>query len=154
MKKIILIIAWALSTNAYSQEKEGKDTEKNVIMAVDTLSAVKKFETYKSQYIGKPFSVLLADLGAIQPRLVMPGSGQALNDLSLSPLTYFIFAGRSDMYSYDVPIMRITWKDPLSWDEVVKYRLKNDAKFTTEEKNYYSSKIVADIEVYRRMDLK
>ena len=155
MKRIVVILTLVISCTAYSQQLESKQIYLGAgSTATDTLNYLKTFETNKSKYIGKAFSVLLSDMGKVQPKLVMPGSGQALNAVNVSPFARFVFANRSDLYSYEVPIMRIVWKDPLPADEVVNYRIKNNAFFTTEEKNYYSNKIVMNISVYMRKDLK
>ena len=148
MKRIVVILTLVINCTAYSQQLGTSST------ATDTLIYLRTFETNKSKYIGKAFSVLLSDMGKVQPKLVMPGSGQALNAVNVSPLTYFVFANRSDLYSYEVPIMRIVWKDPLPAETVYGYMKKNNAFFTTEEKNYYSNKIVMNISVYMRKDLK
>ena len=145
----------AAGTLACAQQLESKQIYLGAgSTAADTLNYLKTFETNKSKYIGKAFSVLLSDMGKVQPKLVIPGNGAELNDLSQSPFARFVFANRSDLYSYEAPIMRIVWKDPLPADTVYGYMKKNNFIFTTEEKNYYSSKIVMNILVYRRMDLK
>ena len=145
----------AAGTLAYAQHLESKQIYLGAgSTAADTLIYLRTFETNKSKYIGKAFSVLLSDMGKVQPKLVMPGSGQALNAVNVSPFARFVFANRSDLYSYEVPIMRIVWKDPLPAETVYGNAVRDNSIFTTEEKNYYSNKIVMNISVYMRKDLK
>jgi len=154
MKRLIIAIMLAATTVACAQQLESKQIYLGPgSKAADTLNYLKTFETNKSKYVGKPFSVLLSDLGKVQPTLAMPGSGQALNDVSSSPRTYFMFGGRSRLYDYEIVNLEITWKDPLPADTVYGYAVKDNSYFTTEQKNYYSNKIVMNIKVYRRMDL-
>jgi hypothetical protein len=96
MKTIIKIMALLLCVNVYSQHQF--ETNQYYLGAgstsQDTLNYIKSFETNKAKYIGKPFSVILNDLGEMQPKLVMPASGASINDLSKSIFTLFRFVDR------------------------------------------------------------
>jgi hypothetical protein len=155
MKTIIKIIALLLCVNVYSQHQF--ETNQYYLGAgstsQDTLNYVKSFETNKAQYIGKPFSVLLNALGKVQPKTVFP-VGYIFENINVKPESRFQFKDRRYLYAHDAVILRIEWQTPLPSETVYNMRIKNDALFTNEEKTYYSSKIVKDIMVYRRSDLK
>ncbi|MEG1198951.1 MAG: hypothetical protein RSD53_06150, partial [Algoriella sp.] len=73
MKKIILIYLFLLSFSGFAQKINDNI---RVTEVLDTLNYLKTFEVNKSKYIGKPFSVLLADMKKIQPKTVWPQHGR------------------------------------------------------------------------------
>jgi hypothetical protein len=155
MKTIIKIMAILLCVNAYSQHQF--ETNQYYLGAgstsQDTLNYVKSFETNKAQYIGKPFSVLLNALGKVPPKTVFP-AGYIFENINVKPGSLFRFNDRRNMYAENVISLYIDWQTPLPSETVYNMRIKNDALFTNEEKTYYSAKIVKNIRVYRKSDLK
>lgn len=132
ISKIFLLLTFALFTKSYAQ--------------LDTLNYIKQFEANKSNYIGQPFSKLLNDMVQIQPKTVMP-------ILSFKPKNYtlkstFYFCEKEGSFSNAITL-EIEWQNPIPRTDTKYYEGKNNFYFTTDEKIFYSSKIVKNIKVYR-----
>ncbi len=54
-----------------------------------------------------------------------------------------------DLSFNNVITLLVYWQDPIPRDQTKYYEQKNSFYFTSEEKNFYGSKIVKDIIVYR-----
>lgn len=133
MQRIFLIISLFIVSVFHGQDK-------------DLMTYLKKYETNKEQYIGKPLSVLLADMGKVQPTTVYSSGGRYLHWVAWS------FFG----FSSDLNIrMTIAWsRKTVSREKANYYRMKNNKNFTKEEREFYSDKIIEDISVYDRRYLK
>lgn len=113
---------------------------------LDTLNYLKQFEANKAQYINQPLSKLLNDMTQIQPISVWEGSNH--KNMNLIPFSRFRFCEMDESFSDNI-ILSITWMTPLHRSETEYYENKNGFFFTNDERNYYGSKIVKDIKVYR-----
>lgn len=112
----------------------------------DVLSYAKQFETNKSEYIGKPFSYLLSKLTAqTQPKKVWTFPN--INNKNIVLISTFSLNKKEDDYGNAVRL-DITWQEPIPFENVFKYIQKNSGVFTEEEKIFYGTKIIKDIEVY------
>lgn len=111
----------------------------------DTLAYLKKFETNKEKYIGKPFSLLLKDLSQLQPKKAKSD----INENPGSPLlnTTFRFS-ESDINSAHAPTMIIKWKpDNSPTTQIEFFEQEHNYRFTISERNFFEKKIVKDIVV-------
>ncbi|WBV55521.1 hypothetical protein PFY10_14930 [Chryseobacterium daecheongense] len=111
----------------------------------DTLAYLKKFETNKEKYIGKPFSLLLKDLSQLQPKKAKSD----INENPGSPLlnTTFRFS-ESDINSAQEPTIIIKWKPDNSPTTPIEFfEQEHNYRFTTSERNFFEKKIVKDIVV-------
>lgn len=128
MKNILLIFSMLLFNNLYSQK-------------VDTLDYLKKIEYNKAKYIGKPFSVLLKDLKELEPKTIWALAGG--HNIKIVRRSHLVFS--EDPFSTD--ILSIEWDSEILRERVNFYEMKNDFRFTQEEKEFYSNKIIKNIEV-------
>ncbi|MGV0753630.1 hypothetical protein [Empedobacter brevis] len=113
---------------------------------IDTLTYVKQFEINKANYIGKPFSVLLNDMNTISPKTVwMTPNPNNKNNIKNSR---FKFATKEKSFKNAITLL-ITWKDFVPFKDIEYLSKKNKFYFTDEEKNFYGTKIIQDITVYR-----
>ncbi|MCA4808765.1 hypothetical protein IF128_03230 [Empedobacter stercoris] len=133
-KRTFLLIALFMSVISFSQQKQ-----------LDTLNYIKQFETNKASYIGKPFSVLLNDMTKIKPKTVWFTPLRDKNNIKISR---FKFIDKDKSFSRALTLS-ITWKDFIPYSDVKYLYLKNKFYFTDEEKNFYGTKIIQDITVYR-----
>lgn len=113
----------------------------------DTLNYVKQFEINKSNYIGQPFSQLLNNMTNLQPKTVNSLVGiWGQNSISFS---CFNFTEKDKQYEKETVYMIITWQTPLSTSDTKPLTVQNGFLFTNDEKNFYGSKIIKDIEVLK-----
>lgn len=113
---------------------------------IDTLTYVKQFEINKNNYIGKPFSILLNDMTKISPKTVwMTTNPSNMNNIKESR---FKFTTKEKSFKNAVTLL-ITWKDFVPFKDIEYLSKKNKFYFTSEEKNFYGTKIIQDISVYR-----
>lgn len=116
----------------------------------DTLSYVKQFEINKTNYIGKPFSVLLNDLNKIKIQTVFPvASGKSIKHFVASR---FKFELPQNSFKDNVVLMVVEWKGESPDSDIKYYNDRSKYIFTSEEKNYYSNKIIRNIIVYREVE--
>lgn len=132
MKKLFFTIFIFLFSFAYSQ--------------LDTLNYIKQFEVNKINYIGKPFSVLLNDMKQIQPKTVW--------SLNHGRYKTFIIGNRfkfvdKDFSFHNAITLSITWQETIPMSDFKFYSIKNNFFFTQEERDFYGTKIIKDIKVYR-----
>ncbi|MCX8532195.1 hypothetical protein [Chryseobacterium luquanense] len=113
---------------------------------IDTLNYIKQFEINKAQYINQPFSKLLNDMTQMQPMSVW--SIDSHKNRYLIYFTRFMFCEMDESFSSNVNLT-ISWQTPLQSSETEYYDNKNDFFFTNDERNYYGSKIIKDIKVYK-----
>lgn len=113
---------------------------------LDTLNYLKQFEANKSNYINKPFSVLLNDMTMIQPKTVWAFSMGRKKTISADARFNFC----SIEQSFHSPItLLIKWQEPIPRIKTQYYEQKNHFYFTNDERDFYGSKIIQDIIVYR-----
>ena len=105
----------------------------------DTLAYVKSFEANKTQYLGQPFSKLLNEMVQLQPKTLWS------TNTRYSTLN---FCNKENSFNLGTINMIIYWQLPISELETEYYENKNHFYFTTDERNFYGSKIVKDIYVY------
>ena len=109
----------------------------------DTLAYLKKFETNKEKYIGKPFSLLLKDMTQLQPT-------KAKSDIKEDrdnplPSTLFTFSEK-EIISGAQPSLVITWKaDSSPITPLEFFQEEHNYHFTVSEKNYFEKKIIKNI---------
>ena len=132
MKKILIILTVLISCLGFSQ--------------IDTLNYIKQFETNKAQYIGKPFSVLLADMKQIQPKTVWPLRHGRYKTFILGNSFKFV---EMDFSFNNVVTLSITGQDTIPIEQFNYYGKKNNYFFTQDEKLFYGNKIIKNIKVYR-----
>ena len=142
MKKIILIYLFLLPFSGFAQKINDNVRVEEVL---DTLNYLKTFEVNKSKYIGKPFSVLLADMKKIQPKTVWPQHGRYKTSIVGNRFKF------ADMdFSFDnVITLFVDWSESIPIDNFEYYTNRNGFYFTQEERTYLGSKIIKDIMVYR-----
>ena len=135
MKKLITILFFAIMA-------------KSAAAQIDTLAYLKTFEQQKAQYIGQPFSVLLTAMGQIQPKTVW--GGRNIRHKTQIPYCTFYFVSPNNAFSSGVIYMIIDWQTTIPLQDVNYYTNKNHDNFTNEERQFYGSKIIKDILVYRK----
>lgn len=121
----------------------------NVVKAQisDTLQYVKTFEQQKAQYIGQPFSVLLTALGQVQPKSVW--EGRNFRNKNQIPYCTFHFVVPNDVFkTVGVICMRIDWQTAIPLQNIEYYSNRNHYFFTSEEQQFYGTKLIKDISVY------
>ncbi|MDY0929669.1 hypothetical protein [Chryseobacterium sp. CFBP8996] len=97
-------------------------------------------------YIGQPLSKLLNDMTYIQPKTAWSTANG--NKKIETAATTFKFCDK--IYSFHNAItLLIKWQNVIPRDQTKYYEQKNGFYFTNDEKNFYGSKIVKDIMVYR-----
>lgn len=148
---IILLLIFGSFSNAQEviREKDG-----TVIMmahcerkyARDTLAYLKEFEVSKERYIGKPFSLLLRDMTLVKPKTV----AAAFHDRKKNKISGSMFKFSKKKPDVGKPvILLILWQETLPRDGTQYYEQKNTFYFTNDEQDFYGSKIIKDIIVYR-----
>lgn len=139
MKKILILLSLiCLSVSA-------KINAQN--MPLDTLNYLKQnFEINKANYIGHPFSKLLNDMTAIQPKTVWSDSPHRNKNIRKSSRFKFTY---KELSFHNVITLYIEWETPLPTQETKVLSIANQYYFTNQEKAYYGNKIVKDIKVYR-----
>ncbi len=118
----------------------------NIYAQVDTLNYLKQFEVNKASYIGQPFSKLLKDMAQIHPKTAwsVPLTGKK----TITTNTRFYFCAK-ELSFHNVITLWIEWQNIIPRDQTKYYEQKNDFYFTNEESNFYGSKIIKDIKVFR-----
>lgn len=113
----------------------------------DTLVYLKNIVSNKTQYIGKPFSVLLADL-QIQIKHFMPNT-DIIHDISKETSTSFgfYFPHNSEEMYLAYPRLRITWQTPLDITLSDIIRNNNRGSWNQSSNLLYSNSIIADIKI-------
>lgn len=113
---------------------------------LDTLNYIKQFEVNKVNYIGLPLSKLLNDMTLIKPKTIWPYSGGRVKTKTIGSMFKF-----SDMdYSFHNAIsLLIYWQDDIPRSQTEYYEQKNAFYFTNDERIFYGSKIIKDIQVFR-----
>ncbi len=117
-----------------------------LLAQLDTLNYLKQFEANKVEYINQPFSKLLNNMIQIQPKSVW--GGMSFKNKSIIPFSRFKFCEMDKSFSSNI-ILVVEWQTPLPVSDTGYYENKNGFFFTNDEKNYYGSKIVKDIKIYR-----
>lgn len=130
--KTVIIFSSFLSIKSFAQ--------------LDTLNYLKQFEVNKANYIGQPFSKILNEMTQIQPKAVWPSPNFANKNYNYH--TTFSFCDM-DFSFYNTIMLRIEWQIPLQRTDTKYYQLLNNSYFTNDERTFYGSKIVKDIQVYR-----
>ncbi|HRD57723.1 MAG TPA: hypothetical protein PK504_06715 [Ferruginibacter sp.] len=115
---------------------------------VDTFAYAKNFELQKSQYAGLPMSSLLSNMGGLQFLSVF--SGINVKNKYHIPYSTFFFEAPGNRFYQGVIGVTIHWQTPILSTDVQYYRNRNHAYFTNEERQFYGTKIIKDIKVYRR----
>ncbi|ALR31858.1 hypothetical protein ATE47_15650 [Chryseobacterium sp. IHB B 17019] len=113
----------------------------------DTLVYVKKFETNKEKYIGKPFSLLLKDMTQLQPK----NAKSDINEDPSKPLesTMFTFSNKDISSGHEVTLI-IKWKpDTIPNTPIEFFEQEHNYRFTVSERNFFEKKVVKDIVVYK-----
>jgi len=111
---------------------------------LDRTEYLKTFEINKSKYIGKPFSVLLADIKLLQPKTCF--SRSAFTNKYERIFTRFFFVEKSQIRQSS-PVLSLDWQTPIPIAETNLLEKKNNYSFTSDEKTFYESKIIKDIKV-------
>ncbi|MDY0929670.1 hypothetical protein [Chryseobacterium sp. CFBP8996] len=113
---------------------------------LDTLNYLKQFEVNKANYIGQPFSKLLNEMTQIQPKTSW--SRPKGNKKIITAYTDFNFCNKELSFHNTISLL-IEWQNEIPRDQTKYYEQKNGFYFTNDEKNFYGSKIVKDIKVFR-----
>ncbi|QQV03644.1 MULTISPECIES: hypothetical protein [Chryseobacterium] len=113
---------------------------------LDTLNYLKQFEANKIEYVNQPFSKLVNAMTQIQPVSVWAGINA--KNINATPFSRFKFCEMDESFSGNI-ILVVVWQTPLPASETDYYENKNGFFFTNDERNYYGSKLVKDIKVYR-----
>ncbi|MCJ8152540.1 hypothetical protein MKJ01_02045 [Chryseobacterium sp. SSA4.19] len=114
----------------------------------DTLVYLKKFETNKEKYIGKPFSLLLKDMVQLQPKKAKSDFREDLNNPL--PNTSFTFS-QKEMGSRPEATLSIRWKaDDSPTAPIEFFEQEHNYFFTLNERNFFEKKIIKDIIVYKK----
>lgn len=113
---------------------------------LDTLNYVKQFEINKANYIGFPLSKLLNDMTQVQPKTIW--STPNFINKNFTNQSRLKFCNIEQSY-YNAITLSIEWETPLSRSNTRYYEQLNGFYFTNDERNFYGSKIVKDIKVYR-----
>jgi len=136
MKNLIKLIAIALLLFCIKMSAQ-----------LDTLNYLKQFEANKAYYIGQPFSKLLSDMTQIQPKTAW--SQPIFKKKSMVQDTSFNFCNKNQTFNNNVIYLDITWQNEIPYSETKSLSNQNQYYFTNNEKNFYGSKIIKDIKVYR-----
>ncbi len=111
----------------------------------DTLNYLKRFETNKEKYIGKPFSLLLKDMTQLQPKKAKSDIKEDLNNPL--PSTLFTFSEK-DITSGSQASLVITWKaDNTPTTPIEFFEQEHNYCFTVNERNFFEKKIIKNIVV-------
>lgn len=114
----------------------------------DTLAYLKKFETNKEKYIGKPFSLLLKDMTQLQPKKAKSDIREDLNNPL--PSTSFTFSEKEIDSSHEATLS-IRWKaDDSPTAPIEFFEQEHNYHFTLNERNFFEKKMIRDIVVYKK----
>ena len=111
----------------------------------DTAAYLKRFETNREKYIGKPFSLLLKDMALLQIRKAKSEISEDAANTLLT--TRFLFSDQ-DTDASQQPALVIRWKAdnapvaPLEFMEQ-----DHQYRFTVSERNFFERKIIRDVMV-------
>jgi hypothetical protein len=114
----------------------------------DTLQYLKTIVQNKSQYIGQPFSKLLADLKI----------GIIYFNYNIRPVPYdrskerssafsFYFPARNEDFNLAYPFLEIIWKEPLNALRSGSIYDQSGGRFSSEARLFYLSGIIEDIKI-------
>ena len=115
---------------------------------IDTLAYLKSIVSNKANYVGRPFSTLLTDL-QIQIKFFSPFAGKSQDKSKETSATFsFYFPQSVDEIYLTYPCISITWSPYLNADiSRGLYKKYNGGGWQQEVIDFYSSAIIADIEV-------
>ncbi|MCB0710290.1 MAG: hypothetical protein KDC15_12970 [Chitinophagaceae bacterium] len=133
MKKLISILFLSMVVKSASAQ-------------LDTLAYLKTFEQQKMQYIGQPFSILLAAMGQVQPKSVW--RGRNIKHKNQIHYCSFYFVNPNNMQTIGTIYMTIDWQTSILLDDINYYTNRNHYNFTSEERLFYGNKIIKDIKVF------
>lgn len=111
----------------------------------DTAAYLKRFETNREKYIGKPFSLLLKDMALLQIR---KAKSEISEDAATTLLTTRFLFSDQDIDVSQQPALVIRWKAddapvaPLEFMEQ-----DHQYRFTVSERNFFEKKIIRDLMV-------
>lgn len=111
----------------------------------DTAAYLKRFETNREKYIGKPFSLLLKDMALLQIR---KAKSEISEDAATTLLTTRFLFSDQDIDASQQPALVIRWKAddapvaPLEFMEQ-----DHQYRFTVSERNFFEKKIIRDLMV-------
>ncbi|GAE63179.1 hypothetical protein H3Z85_15325 [Chryseobacterium indologenes] len=148
ISRAIIIISLFLNIYGNAQNKAVMKSPKRVEnnKALDTLGYLKTFEANKAEYIGKNFSYLLSKMKKLQPQTIW----SVPNSMDSTVVTKSLF--RFSDINYPVmneTKMLITWETELPFKTVNFNNQRNKFYFSQPERQFYGSKIVRNILVYR-----
>lgn len=113
----------------------------------DTAAYLKKFETNREKYIGKPFSLLLKDMAMLQIRKAKSEIGGDSSPVLLT--TRFLFSDQ-DIDAPQQPALVIRWKaDDAPVTPIEFMEQEHRYRFTVSERNFFEKKIIRDLMVYK-----
>ncbi len=111
----------------------------------DTAAYLKRFETNREKYIGKPFSLLLKDMALLQIR---KAKSEISEDAATTLLTTRFLFSDQDIDASQQPALVIRWKAddapvaPLEFMEQ-----DHQYRFAVSERNFFEKKIIRDLTV-------
>lgn len=110
----------------------------------DTAAYLKKFETNREKYIGKPFSLLLKDMALLQIRKAKSEISEDAANTLLT--TRFLFSDQ-DIDSSQ-PALVIRWKaDDAPVTPIEFLEQDHQYRFTVSERNFFEKKVIRDLMV-------
>lgn len=139
MKKSIILFSFMLCFLAGRTQSNG---------VPDTLVHLQSLVANKAQYVGKPFSMLKADLLLDIKYFFSVSSIPHRKDLEI--YTYFAFyypSNRNELY-LTYPRFEIKWLHPLNADQsFILWKNNNGGGWTNAVANFYQHGIIADIKI-------
>ena len=116
---------------------------------IDTLKYLQSIVACKTQYIGKPFSVLLKDLKIPIKYFSPHASIHYAKDSETSTTLSFYFPRTADEIYLTYPSLEIVWKPYLNTSESLDlFTLYHSVGWNTIIANYYSTGIIYDIRIF------
>lgn len=110
----------------------------------DTAAYLKKFETNREKYIGKPFSLLLKDMALLQIRKAKSEISEDAANILLT--TRFLFSDQNIDSSQ--PALVIRWKaDDAPVTPIEFLEQDHQYRFTVSERNFFEKKVIRDLMV-------
>ncbi|WP_294251020.1 hypothetical protein [uncultured Chryseobacterium sp.] len=110
----------------------------------DTAAYLKKFETNREKYIGKPFSLLLKDMALLQIRKAKSEISEDAANTLLT--TRFLFSDQNIDSSQ--PALVIRWKaDDAPVTPIEFLEQDHQYRFTVSERNFFEKKVIRDLMV-------
>jgi hypothetical protein len=116
---------------------------------LDTLNYLKQLEANKKDYIDRPFSKVLNDMKFAKPQKMWVTPIHGIR--KLVSITIFCFNERCPFNPDNAGCLSVTWEEPIYYrGDYYSLEIKNNNSFTQDEKAFFSSKIIKDIQVYKR----